>query len=452
MAHKVHRRDLFRMSLLPLLAGCGGAKPKPNIVVILADDLGYGDLGFQGAPDIPTPHIDSLAATGVRCTSGYVTHPFCSPARAALLTGRYQQRYGHENNMVFDLGDEVAGLPLSEVTLADLLGEAGYVTGLVGKWHLGAHPRFHPSERGFQKMYGFIGGGHDYFDPGSADATDQHFLLLEHDGRKVLEMDYLTTDLGYQAGEFVRRHQGQPFFLYLSFNAPHTPLQAPETYLERFSGIADEKRRTYAAMVSAMDDAVGMTLAALREAGVEDRTLIFFLNDNGGPTGNASSNRPLRGTKRTLYEGGVRVPFVVRWPGRVPEGGVYDQPVSSLDVLPTSLAAAGLPLPAGIRLDGVNLLPYLEGEAAGPPHSHLFWRTFGGVHFAVRADRYKLVRNPGSPAELYDLETDIGETRDLAREKPEVVQRLEAALEEWNREMVEPLWKDHIFHRQPSAS
>jgi len=222
--------------------------------------------------------------------------------------------------------------------------------------------------------------------------------------------------------------------------------------LQRFSSIADKNRRTYAAMVSAMDDSVGRVLTALRESGNEENTLVFFMSDNGGPTGNASGNHPLRGTKRTLYEGGVRVPFVVRWPGRLPQGTVYSHPVSSLDVFPTAMAATGAAAPKGRKLDGVNLLPYLGGASQSSPHSHLFWRTFGGVQSAVRSGPYKLLRDGNAPPALFNLDEDIGEADNLAARKPDIMKSLGAALDQWNGELAKPLWDDHIFHRRPAPS
>lgn len=424
---------------------------RPNIIVILADDLGYQDLGFQGSPDIRTPHLDRLAASGLRFTNGYVSHPFCSPTRAGLMTGRYQHRFGHENNMVFDPADATAGLPLSEITLAEELARAGYATGLVGKWHLGAHPKFHPHKRGFQEMWGFVGGGHDYFHPGAPGDPDQHFIPIEFNGKVVPEKEYLTTALGREAAAFVRRHAHHPFFLYLAFNAPHTPLQAPQSYLRKYPGIHDPDRRTYAAMVTAMDDAIGETLDALREKGIEDNALVIFLNDNGGPPGNASSNHPLRGTKRTLYEGGVRVPFVVRWPGSPLNGKTSDAPVTSLDILPTALAAAGVK-PRARALDGVNLLPSLEGKAPFAMERSLYWRTFGGAGAALRDGNLKWVREVGRGAELYDLASDPSEKNNLAAARPEEARRLQAKWETWSAQMAKPAWLDHIFDKERLAS
>jgi arylsulfatase A-like enzyme len=358
---------------IPLLVGatlCGGAEAgnrRPNIVIILADDYGFGDCSMHGCKDIPTPHIDSIARRGVRCTSGYVSAPQCSPTRAGLLTGRYQQRFGHE----FNAAIEDSALSLSETTLASRLRAAGYATGLVGKWHLGSDEQHQPLARGFQEFFGFLGGANPYL-PQSPKGTVPRVLRGREDAG---EKQFLTEALGREAVAFVDRHQREPFFLYLAFNAPHGPLQATEPYLKRFAGIKDETRRTYAAMVAAMDDAIGQVLAKLREAGLEEDTLVFFLSDNGGPTDvNASSNRPWRGVKGEVREGGVRVPLLVQWPKHLPAGQTYDQPVIQLDIHPTALAAAGAAIGADAKLDGVDLLPYLTGKKAGPPHETLYWR------------------------------------------------------------------------------
>jgi arylsulfatase A-like enzyme len=423
-------------------ASTARAARKPNIILIVADDLGYNDLGFQGSPEILSPHIDSLVRDGTRFPNGYVSHPFCSPTRAGMMTGRYQQRFGHENNMVFSRDDAVAGLPLTERMLPEILSRAGYATGLVGKWHLGAHDKFHPTRRGFREMYGFVGGGHDYFKSGPVGEKEQILIPIERQDRKpVDEREYLTTALGREAEAFVRRHKEEPFFLYLAFNAPHTPLQAPDDYIARFRHIADPNRRTYAAMVAAMDDSVGRVLGAVRESGLDNDTLVVFLSDNGGPAGNGSNNAPLRGTKRTLWEGGIRVPFAVRWKGRVAPGRVDQRLAISLDVFTTALAAAGLKPPADREIDGMDLL-------SPPPRSRrLYWRTFGGEDLAVREGRLKLLRQGKAAAKLFDLEDDPGEARDLAIQRPADVKRLSTALDAWNRTLAKPLWLDHFFHR-----
>lgn len=437
-------------SLLVLIAStafANQAAQKPNILIIVADDLGYADLGFQGGKDIPTPHIDSIAAGGARFTNGYVSGPYCSPTRAGLLTARYQQRFGHEFNPGGEGGGggNGTGLPLSETTIANRLKEAGYVTGLVGKWHLGAGPKHHPQQRGFDEFFGFLGGAHTYF-------NKQEASLLRGT-TKITEPDYLTDAFGREAVSFIERHQKQPFFLYLAFNAVHTPMEANNDRLARFSSISSKSRQTYAAMLSAMDDSVGKVLNALKNAKLEESTLIFFISDNGGPTMqgttiNASSNAPLRGSKRTTLEGGIRVPFLIHWKGHIPAGTVYENPVIQLDIQPTALAAAGITVKPDWKFDGVNLLPYITGTTKGQPHDTLYWRL--GEQNAIRQGDWKLVqydraadnessRSVTSP-KLYNLKDDIGESRDLAATNPEKVAELEKQLKVWSKELANPLW------------
>jgi arylsulfatase A-like enzyme len=405
---------------------------KPNVIILLADDLGYADVGFQGCKDIPTPNIDALAKSGIRCTSGYVSGPYCSPTRAGLMTGRYQTRFGHE----FNPGNNPKqGLPTDQVTLADRLRSLGYTTGLIGKWHLGGAAGMQPPQRGFQDFFGFLGGAHAYF-PGKGKE------ILRGD-QPVQESAYLTDALGREAVAFIDRNAQKPFFLYLAFNAVHTPMEAPTQTMERFANIQDKQRRTYAGMLTAMDDAIGLVLAKLRTAGLEEDTLIFFFSDNGGPTMvgttiNGSRNFPLRGSKRQLLEGGVRVPFVVAWKGRLRGGTTFDAPIISLDVCPTALTAAGADVPAAWKLDGVNLLPHLEHKATTAPHEMLFWRF--GEQRAARKGDWKLVRYDKTGTHLYNLKDDIGESKDLATERPEVMRELETAWDRWNSEMVPPLW------------
>lgn len=418
---------------------------RPNIVIILADDLGYADLGFQACKDIPTPHLDALAKSGVRFTNAYVSHPFCSPTRAGLLTGRYQQRFGHENNPRYDPTDPVLGLPLDQVTIADVLKSSGYATGIAGKWHLGATPKHHPLRRGFSEQFGFIGGGHDYFQNNLPGEKREYFIPIERNGDPVPEKDYLTDALSREACAFIRRHEKDPFLLYLAYNTPHTPLQPAEKYAARVAGIADETRRKYAAMVCALDDGVGQVMRTLRETGRDADTLVVFFSDNGGPVGvNGSSNAPLRDGKGTVYEGGIRVPFVMRWPGRL-KPGVVDTPVISLDVFPTAAALAGAPVPK--NLDGVDLMPFLTGKSKQPPHPVLHWRAGGGATWAIREGRYKLLQPRNGPMALYDLDKDIGETADIAESDPGLVRRLLASHEAWNRQLVPPLFESP----QPAA-
>jgi arylsulfatase A-like enzyme len=416
------------------------AEPKPNILVIVSDDQGYADAGFNGCKDIPTPNLDALAKSGLRCTSGYVTHPFCSPTRAALMTGRYQQRFGHENNPAYKPRDASEGLPLTEKLLPSYLATAGMKTGWVGKWHLGATPEHAPWKRGFSESFGFIGGGHHFLD--WQQKNEEYNISLVRDGNPVEVPEHLTTRFGSEASAFIKRHASEPWFLYLAFNAPHTPHQPTPEELAKFSSIQDPQRRMYAAQIGMLDNAIGQILQQLDTTGQRQRTLIFFFSDNGGPLvangPSAPSNYPLRGGKSQLYEGGVRIPFLISWPGNLPAGRDYDLPVSSLDVFATSLALAGVPMPTDVPHDGVNLIPFLKGETKEAPHPRLFWRVGGGIAHAVRDGNWKLVRSKGKPPELYDLATDIGESKDQSATQPEVVKKLTAELDAWDKELIAP--------------
>jgi arylsulfatase A-like enzyme len=438
----INRREWLLGSMgAPLALVSSAAARRPNVIVILADDMGFADAGFQGCKDYPTPNLDRLARRGVRFTNGYVSHPFCSPTRAGILTGRYQQRYGHENNPVYDPKDELAGLPVTELSLVQVLSDAGYATGLVGKWHLGAARKFHPMRRGFREMYGFLGGGHDYFKTEMEGAPREYLIPIERDGKPEPLRSYLTDALSEEAEAFVKRHRSEPFFLYLAYNAPHTPQQVPDEYLARVAKIADERRRKYAAMMCALDDGVGRVLRAVESNKLERDTLIIFLSDNGGPVSvNGSSNAPWRGAKGQVLEGGIRVPFVMQWSGRLPEGKTFDHPVISLDILPTALGAAGLKPPAGRSLDGADLIPYLTGRSTGAPHQRLYWRTGGGAAYAVREGRFKWVRI-GEREQLFDLQEDIGEARDISASQPQVAARLKDACMRWDRELVAPVFE-----------
>ena len=442
---------LSTTAFMALVSEPAAADPKPrrpNIIVILADDLGYADIGCHGCKDIPTPHIDALAKDGVRCTSGYAAAPVGAPTRAALFTGRYPQRFGHEFNPPRD-PKEAYGLTLSEKTLANMLKDAGYATGLVGKWHLGSDAKFHPLQRGFQEFFGFLDGAHYYLkgdntlsstiDLGTSKPWPNGIMR----GTKLVEeKEYLTDAFTREAVAFVDAHGKDPFFLCLSYNAPHTPLEAPEKYLRRVIGVTggDQRRRVYAAMIAALDDGVGAVVAKVKEKGLDKDTLIFFLSDNGGITGylSPSSNAPFLGTKSELLEGGIRVPYLVKWPGRLPAGTVYDKPVSVLDILPTALAAAGTDAGKGRALDGVDLSPYFSGKNTGAPHEMLFWRF--GPSWAVCFGSYKLLQVNKEPLQLFDLTSDSREARDLAKEKPELVKRLTDDWKKWDAQLVKPAW------------
>ena len=411
---------------------------KPNIFFIVGDDMGYADVGFQGCKDIPTPNLDSLAKSGMRCTSGYVSAPYCSPCRAALLTGRYQQKFGHE----FNPAGATNGLPLTEKTIADRLKAAGYKTGLVGKWHLGALPEMHPQKRGFDEFFGFLGGSHSYFNwNGMWRGTEPA------DGT-----EYYTDAFGREACEYIERNKGQPWFLYLAFNAVHTPMHATDERLAKFAGLPDKGRQTYAAMMFAMDENIGRVRKKLAETGQEENTLVIFISDNGGPTMpgttvNGSINDPLRGSKRTTLEGGIRVPFIVSWKNHV-NPGVYDQPLMQFDLTATALDLAGV---SARNLDGVNVLPFFSGEKKGPPHDALYWRF--GEQMAIRIGDYKLVRydsnaetrtgrrnQPIAGPRLYNLAGDIGETKDLCAEMPDKAKEMQARWDAWNATLMKPLW------------
>ena len=432
------------------------APPKPNLVLIVADDLGYADVGFQGCLDIPTPNIDRIANEGARFTNGYVTAAVCGPSRAGFITGRYQDRFGSSRNPTID-PTVPNGVPRSERTIAELLKPAGYNTMLSGKWHLGTYPGLQPRDRGFDEFFGFLSGGHDYF-PQNLKLNDisevrkkwgWYRTRLIHNGRRVDIDDYLTDELSDAAVDFIDRKAGdEPFFVYLSYNAPHTPMQATEEYLARFSGIGDERRRTYAAMVSAMDDGIGRVLDALDRSGEADSTLVVFLSDNGGAANNASDNTPLRGRKSHPWEGGVRVPFAMRWPDAIEPRTVYPHPISSLDIAGTIVAAAGPEAQSALLpdkpLDGVNLVPYLNGTEPGRPHEVLYWRWYDQGMYALRAADEKLIvsSSPSDFGGLYDLAADVGEQSDLSRSPGSngAVERLEGLAEAWFTELVPPAY------------
>ncbi|MDF1823331.1 MAG: sulfatase-like hydrolase/transferase [Verrucomicrobiales bacterium] len=452
----------------------------PNIIFIIADDLGYGELSVQNPDtDVPTPHIDSIAANGVRFTDGYVSAPFCAASRAGLITGRYQTRFGFEFNPIGPRNEDPdAGLPPKEVTLADLLrDEAGYSTAMIGKWHLGGTAHFNPIRRGFDEFYGFLHEGH-YFRPlpyegmttwlrrkvlpggktGRWTSNDGQLIYSTHmggnepdydadnpiyrNGQPVDEAENLTDAMTREAVSFVQRCSDErPFFLYLAYNAVHSPLQGEASYMEKYAGIEDIQRRIFAAMLGHLDDGVGRLLEVVKAEGIWENTMIVFLSDNGGPTRElTSSNLPLRGEKGRLNEGGIRVPFLIQYPGMIDAGTLYEKPVTSLDLFPTSLAMAGLKV--NRETDGVDLLPYLSGGDAGAPHESLFWRV--GDRAAFRKGDWKIVRDrqrgkPG-PWELYHLKEDIGESKDLAEEEQEILENLVEEWEALDEEMIEPVF------------
>lgn len=420
------------------------APKPPNIIVILTDDQGYGDVGFNGCQDIPTPGIDRIATHGTVFTSGYVSFAVCGPSRAGLITGRYQDRFGFSRNPVLAPRDSTVGLPLSEQTMADLLKQAGYCTAAFGKWHLGAHPTLHPNRRGFDEFYGFLSGGHRYF-PEELIPTIGPMLKSQNEGYKtrlmrnsahVDETEYLTDAFSREASNFIRKNQGNPFFIYLAYNAPHAPLQATEKYLQRFEHIKDPRRKTYAAMVSAVDEGVNQLLNVLDELKLTENTIVFFLSDNGGPIpDNSSSNGVLRGKKGDFYEGGIRVPFAIQWPGKIPAGKKYAAPVISLDIFATAASLAGVK-PRN-KIDGVNLIPYLNRTKKGLPHQALFWRHSDLNVFAVRSGDDKLMIRQ-EVIQLFDLNQDIGEKNNLVGQQDKQLRALNKQLEAWKKQLIPP--------------
>jgi uncharacterized sulfatase len=423
----------------PISAAPAARTAPPNIVVILSDDQGYATLGAYGGDPkrVVTPHLDRFAAQGARFTDGYVACSTCSPSRAALLNGRYPQRFGYYANIDAKPG---AGLPAEEVTLPYFFKSAGYSTAAIGKWHLGTErPGQHPLERGFEEYFGFDSSQTDYFKS----------PILFRGREKVRSHDYLTAEFSREAAAFIARNRARPFLLYLAYNGVHGPQQAPEDYLRRFGYLPDKREQMQAAMLAALDDGVGEVLGQLDKLNLAENTLVFFLSDNGGlPNWWSGSNGPQRGFKREQWDGGVKVPFLVRWPGRIPGGQVVRDPVIALDILPTALAAAKLALPTDRVIDGVNLLPRLTGQQTRPPHELLFWagshvagdlrgregQADGPPAWAVRRGPWKALQVfAHGGVKLFNLEKDVGEQHDLAATHPEIALELTAAYVAWFR-------------------
>jgi len=401
----------------------------PNIVLIVSDDQGYADVSCYDHPqEVSTPNIDRLARHGVRLTNAYASAYVCAPTRAGLLTGRYQQRFGFYTG-----GDSRTGLPLSEVTLADLLKKQGYATAVIGKWHVGIQPDYRPLKRGFDEFYGFLGhGAHDYF---NLRITDDYTSIYRNE-KPINDTGYLTRNLTRRAVSFIERHRSRPFFLYLPFSAVHWPLQAPPEYIKRFN-TGNKDRDIYLAMLECMDEGIGEVLDTLKRTGADDNTLIIFFSDNGGAKRNLADNGILRDYKQSVYEGGIRVPFIVRWPSKLPKGTVCDEPVISLDVMPTILSAAGASLRPDRVYDGKNMLPVLRRETKKTLHKALFFCD-GADQWAVRAGKWKLISRKGS-LELYNLVLDISETKNLASKEPDLLRQLKELYDKWRAQMGEPI-------------
>ena len=427
----------------------------PNIILILADDLGYADVGFNGSKDIMTPHLDQIAANGVVFKEGYVSYPVCGPSRAGLITGRYQDTFGFGKNPLYAPKDPNMGLPLSEQTIADMLKLSNYKTLAVGKWHLGAHETLRPLKRGFDEFFGFLTGGHRYF-PHEWDLEDEtkvtsqgaaYRTKLLRNEKRIEEKEYLTDALSRESIDFIERNSNNPFFIYLAYNAPHGPLQATDKYLNRYDSIKEKNRKTYAAMVSAVDDGVGNIVSKLKEKGIYENTIIYFLSDNGGRLRGDSDNGELRGKKGNLFEGGIRVPFVMQWPAKVKGGQIYNNPVISLDIFATSKALTSPNIVSKNELHGVNLIPFLTGEKNHAPHDNLFWRNnlmqndpnLRVEASAVRNQKFKFIKNKEAVA-LYDLKNDISEKNDIKNQEIEVYNKLVNDHKEWLKTLKDPIF------------
>ncbi len=422
------------IGLLTSLLSCNGPvneEPKqPNVIIMLVDDAGYADFGFAGSQDLKTPNIDQLANAGIRFTDAHVTASVCGPSRAGIMVGKYQQRFGFECNP----SKKYTGVDLSEQTIAKAMKQAGYTTAAFGKWHLGEGPEYRPNQRGFDYFWGFLAGGRSYFPNDKQDREGTSQSIREND--QFITFDgYLTDRLGEKAAQFIEDHQEHPFFIYWAPNAVHTPMEAAEADLALFEG---HPRQTLAAMTWALDRAIGTIVEKLKEEDIYENTLIFFLSDNGGAHNNQSSNLPLKGFKGNKYEGGHRVPFLMHWPAKYPQGKVYDGLTSSLDMFATSIDAAGLS--GNKNLDGVSLLPYLDGETKGEPHERLFWRK--GPMAAMRAGDHKLIRVERLGQRLYNLDNDLGETNDLSGTEAWQSTQLNGELEAWEATLMAPLWNE----------
>jgi arylsulfatase A-like enzyme len=414
---------------------------RPNIILILTDDQGWCDVGFNGSRDILTPNIDNLARQGVVFTCGYVSHPYSSPSRAGIMTGKYQQRFGHEYNVPYEPDNDKMGTPTDEVFIAQLLKKTGYRTCAIGKWHLGDNEKFLPHHRGFDHWFGFSAGGMNYWgipqNEGGRLKVRRNDELVE-----AKDITYLTDDFTKETLWFIKENKDSPFFIYLAYNAPHAPNQTTQHYLEKTSHIEYGERSVYGAMVSAVDEGVGRIDSMLTLLGIRSNTLIVFLSDNGGRVESAD-NRPYRGHKGMLFEGGIRVPFCMSWPEQIPPDMRYDKPVISLDLFATFLSAANITPNKELDLDGVNLLPFIRGENKEAPHNILYWRVAGGEEYAIRKGDFKLVKSAyKNKTFLFNLKVDEMEINDISSENPELFAEMGKLYQEWNNKLVMPLWTD----------
>ncbi len=468
------------------------SEKKPNIIILLADDLGKYDISLYGGKSTPTPQIDSLAASGVTFTDGYVSSSICSPSRAGLLTGRYQERFGHEyqpgdrypkNNLEYyafkylintnswrlnqkieypnEASIATQGLPQSEITFADLAKKQGYATAIIGKWHLGHNKGFFPLDRGFDYHYGFYQAfslytpeddNPDIINHHHKDFTDKMIWgngrvgigQIRRDTTIIKDKAYLTETFADEAEAFIDKNKTKPFLLYVPFNAPHTPFQVRKKYYDRFPNVKDENKRVYFAMISALDDAIGIIVAKVKKEVLEENTLIIFASDNGGADYTfATTNAPLKGGKFSHFEGGINVPFALSWKGKIKPHTVYKAPVSSLDIFSTIAAVTHSGLPKDRVYDGVDLISTVNNNAES--HKNLYWRS--GDAKAIRSGDWKLIISGKTHEEwLYNLANDKSETTDLAQKNPAKVKELHAALQSWEKGLVKPLWPNLTYY------
>jgi arylsulfatase A-like enzyme len=405
----------------------------PNIIIILVDDAGYADFGFMGCKDLQTPSLDKLALQAIKFTDAHVTASVCSPSRAGLLTGKYQQRFGYECNE----GDGYPGLDTGQLLLPRILKEQGYATAAFGKWHLGYETSQHPLKRGFQYYYGFLSGGRSYFfQPDKDDRKGSKNALLEN-YQPVSFAGYLTDVLAQKAVAYIRDNKNNPFFMYWAPNAVHTPMEASKEDLEKFT---NHPRKKLAAMTFALDRAIGSLIYELKQQGLFENTLIFFLSDNGGAHNNQSSNFPLKGFKGNKFEAGHRVPFLFSWPKHFRGNREFKGLTSSLDIFATTLEAAGVKNISSYKLDGVSLLQYLKKMEKVNPHSSLVWRKDNAA--AIRSGDFKMINVEGAGVRLYNLRKDPGETNDLASQLSSVNSKMRKELKLWENDKMKPIWTE----------